>query len=196
MTPKNKAQLIGALNPKAWDALIPHGPIVINDYLVELCVADAVKSASAGIADKNLKKQGVALSGKIASRATQGMLASWEDGDDICPPWPWPKKWPFPFPPKDLMSSFTPIPDPWVPWKIATLEQAELASTFIELSSLTMEKDFNTEIKGLAVSVAQGVSSQFADEVEKCGTVPREHWGGGGPKPHGIAAKTAETIVG
>jgi hypothetical protein len=197
MLPKNKAQFIGWLRPEAEDAINPHGPLAINDHLVELFVADAVKSVAAGIADKNLKKRGVALSSKIAAKATQGMLASWDDGGDICPPWPWPRKWPFPWPPKNWMSDMTPIPDPWTSLNLNSVEQTELVATLVALSSLTMEKEFNTEMKGLATSMAQGISSQLADEVEKCGTVPRKPWGSGpGPRPKGVVGGLVSEPIG
>ena len=59
-----------------------------------------------------------------------------------------------------------------------------------------MEKDFNVEIKGLATGVAQGISSQLADEVEKCGTVPRKPWGGPGPRPKGVVGTLASETIG
>jgi len=168
---KSKAEFIASLNPAAYDAIHPHGPLFVNDHVIELFVADAVKTVSKNINNKNLQKQGIALSGKIAGKAAHGLIAGWEDGDDLCPPWP------RPFP----IGWF--IPSYLAPVKVSDVEQVELVSTLIALSSFTMEKEFNQEIKNLASGIAGGISSKLADEVEKCGTVPRPHWGGGrGPR--------------
>ena len=193
LTAKSKAEFIMAMNPKSVDGIIPMGPKVINDHMVELLVADAVKTASSEIADKNLQKRGIALSGKMASKAASGIIASWEDGD-ICPPIPWPKKLPhpFPFPYKDMLPSYG--PDPILPFSVKGLEQAELVSTLLLLSTLTMEKEFNKEIKGLASGLAGGISSEFGDEVDRCKTPYRIHWGGP-PRPHGVQKTFNSKVV-
>jgi len=179
---KSKAEFIATLNPAIYDAIHPHGPIFVNDHMVELFVADAVKTVSQNISNKTLQKQGIALSGKIAGKATQGLLTSWEDGDDICPPWP------RPFPLGWFSSHLAPI-------KVNDVEQVELVSTLITLSSFTMEKEFNHEIKSLASGIAGGISSKLADEVERCGTVPRPHWGGKGPKPRPRGTLSENVLV-
>ncbi len=54
---RSKAQLIGTLNPKAWDALKPHTPFVFSNAHVELMVADAVKLVAGAITDKGLARE-------------------------------------------------------------------------------------------------------------------------------------------
>ena len=39
----SKADFIGMLNPKAWDAVHPHTPFVFSNAFVELSVADVIK---------------------------------------------------------------------------------------------------------------------------------------------------------
>jgi len=161
----SKADFIGSLNPKAWDAVKPHVPFVFSNAFVELLVADVVKHVGAAVTDQKLASQVLTLSKRMATQATGAVAASWEPGDDICPPWP--KPWPFPFPPPP------PPPDP-IPWEpIASAEQVELAHVLVRLSGLTTSKEFNGELKSVATQLVKGVAGRLADDFEKCGTVPR-----------------------
>ena len=106
---RSKAQLIGTLNPKAWDALKPHTPFVFSNAHVELMVADAVKLVAGAITDKGLAREVMELSRTMAKQAGGALIASWEPGDELCPPWPWP--WPGPRP--WWLDVFGPQPEPW-----------------------------------------------------------------------------------
>jgi hypothetical protein len=174
---RSKAEFIGALNPKAWDALKPHTPFVFSDPHVELMVADAVKSVGAVLADRNLGKKAFELSRQMAAQATSSMVSAWNPDDDICPPWPWP--WPGPWPWTRFSEILGPLPDPWKP--IGAAEQIELAHVLTRLSALTTSEEFNRSLRGLAVEVARGAASTVADEFERCGTVPRKPF----PRPRG-----------
>jgi hypothetical protein len=164
----SKADFIGFLNPQAWDAIKPHTPFVFSNAFVELMVADTVKRVGAAVADRKLGSKIVALSKRMATEATGSVAASWEPGDEICPPWPWPRPWPWPGP---LPWGGDPDPVPWKP--IASAEQIELAHVLVQLSGLTTSKEFNGELKSMASELVHGVSGRLADEFEKCGTVPR-----------------------
>ena len=162
---RSKAELIGYLNPKAWDAVNPHGPFLFSNAHVDLMVADAVKNASTLVADKKISKQLLALSKQMAEQSGNAVVASWEPGDDICP-WPWP--WPGPPPWLDV---FGPRPEPWK--AITAADQIDLAYSLTMLSGLTTSKEFNVSLKSAATQIARGAASTLADEFEKCGTVPR-----------------------
>lgn len=164
---RSKAQLIGTLNPKAWDAVKPHVPFVFSNAFVELMVADAVKSVAGAIANKAMAKEVLETSRTMAQTASAAMSAAWEPGDEICPPWPWP--WPRPWPWVEKAD-----PEP-VPWKeIAAAEQLELAYILTQLSGLTTSKEFNKTLKGLGTKLAGVAVGTMLDEFEKCGTVPRK----------------------
>lgn len=163
---RSKAEFIGYLNPKAWDAVIPKTPFVFSNAHVDLMVADAVKNASTLVADKKIGKQLLALSKQMAEQSGNAVVASWEPGDDICPPWPWP--WPGP----RWNEIFGPQPDPWK--AITAADQIDIAYTLTKLSGLTTSKDFNTALKSMATQVARGAASALVEEFEKCGTVPRK----------------------
>jgi hypothetical protein len=184
-TIRSKADFIGMLNPKAWDAVHPHTPFVFSNALVELFVADVVKDMAVALADRALGKKSLELSKRMAGQATKSMLASWEPGDEICPPWPWPWPWlkwgPLPDPWRE-----GPTPEPWregpypEPWKrIVSAEQIELAHILARLSGFTISKEFNANLKSLATEVARGAASRLAADFEECGTVPRKPF----PKP-------------
>lgn len=160
----SKADFIGSLNPKAWDAVKPHVPFVFSNAFVELLVADTVKRVGAAVADRKLGSKVVALSKRMATAATGAVAASWEPGDDICPPWP--KPWPWPDPP--------PPPDP-IPWEpIASADQIDLAHVLVRLSGLTTSNEFNGELKSMATELVKGLAGRLADDFEKCDTVPRQ----------------------
>ena len=181
---RSKADFIGMLNPKAWDAVHPHTPFVFSNAFVELLVADVVKDVAPALADQTLGKKSLELSQRMAAEATRSVATSWEPGDEICPPWPWPWPWgptpwwhwgPHPEPWKE-----GPLPDPWKP--IRSAEQVELAHVLARLSGFTMSKEFNANLKSLATEVARGVAAKLAADFEDCGTVPRKPF----PKPKSV----------
>ncbi|HEX4382110.1 MAG TPA: hypothetical protein VH083_04150 [Myxococcales bacterium] len=159
---RSKADLIGTLNPAAWDAVHPHIPFSFSNAHVELFVADVVKHVAAGLADKTLARTTFDLSKKMGAAATSQLSASWEPGDDICPPWPWP----FPH-----FTGGGPQPDPWV--ELNSAMQIELAHVLIHLSGLTSSAELNKDLKGIATQIARGAAGALTDEFEKCGTKPR-----------------------
>jgi hypothetical protein len=166
----SKADFIGSLNPKAWDALHPHVPFVLSNAFIELMVADVVKHAASAITDRALSKQVLGLSKKMANQAMSVMGASWEPGDEICPPWPWP--WPGPWP----FTKADPEPEPWK--GVLSANQVEIAHVLIRLSGLTMSKEHNAELISVANSIVKGVAGRLAEDFERCGTVPRKPFPG------------------
>lgn len=164
---RSKAEFIGTLNPKAWDAVKPHTPFVFSNAHVELLVADAVRSVAGAIANKAMAKEVMELSRGMAQQAGASLAAAWEPGDEICPPWPWP--WPGPWPWAELVE-----PEP-VPWKvIVAAEQLELAYTLTKLAGLTTSKEINVALKAAGTKLAGVAMGTMREEFEKCGTVPRK----------------------
>jgi hypothetical protein len=187
-TIRSKADFIGTLNPKAWDAVHPHTPFVFSNAFVELLVADVVKNIVPALADERLGKKSLDISKRMAGQASKLITESWEPGDEICPPWPWPWPWPWGGPTPNPWRQ-GPLPDPWKegphpePWKrIRSAEQIELAHVTARLSGFTMSKEFNADLKSLATEVARGAAGKLAADFEDCGTVPRKPF----PKPKGV----------
>lgn len=162
----SKADFIGSLNPKAWDAIKPNIPFVFSNAHVDLMVADVVKSVAVAITNKALSREVMDISKGMAKQACSSLVASWEPGDELCPPWPWP----FPYP--WLNDNSDPSPQPWK--RVLAAEQVELAHIITRLSGQTTSKEFNVALKGVATKLAGIAATTMIDEFERCGTVPRK----------------------
>lgn len=162
---RSKADLIASLNPKAWDVNPPQDFSFSNAH-IELMVADTVKSAAAGIVSKSLAKSAAELSKRMAVSATESMVAGWEPGDDICPPWPWP--WPGPRP----HYAQDPSPQPWK--EIGAAVQVEIAHTLVKLAALTTSKKYNKELKELGGALAADAAASLAADFGRNANVPRK----------------------
>lgn len=177
---RSKQDLIIALIPQAADAVNPHGPPGVTNAFVDLLIADVVKAISAGVASRELQRKTLAVSKQMASQAVGSMTASWEPGDDLCPPWRifWPGPRPGRFDPHPnpwkyfALEVFGPHPEPWKP--VGSAVQIELAHTLTQLAGLTTNKQFNVQLKGLATEIARGAASRLVEDFERCGTVPRK----------------------
>jgi hypothetical protein len=165
---RSKAELIGTLNPKAWDAVKPKVPFVFSNAHVELLVADVVRSVAAEIADKAIAQDVLALSQAMAKSAFAAMVAAWEPGDEVCPPWPWPSPWPGPWPWVDRGSS---DPAAWKP--VAPAEQIEVAHILTQLAGLTTSREFNAALKAAAARLAERNAPALAAAFKRCPTAPR-----------------------
>ncbi|RSK51025.1 hypothetical protein [Hymenobacter rigui] len=168
----SKIQLVGAINPAAWDALIPHSHFVFTDAHVNLLAADLVRQISTQLADTGLRERTFGVSQQMARSAASALAASWEPGDELCPPW----RWPFPHPHGlewlgQLDQVLKPQPDPWK--TLPAAEQVQLAYQLTQVASLTSEAGFSQELLHLAAGVAAAASRTMLDEFERCGTKPR-----------------------
>jgi hypothetical protein len=82
-----------------WDP--PREFLPFKNLIAAAALADATKLVTSKAMSARLHEAAGALLGRAAS----GFTKSWEDGDPICPPFP------FPFPPRP----WPPIPFPWPP---------------------------------------------------------------------------------
>lgn len=185
----SKAVFIATLNPKAWE-VVGGGPagFRFSDAHIELLVADVVRTIGGALPERKLGRKALDLSRRMAMQATQAMVLSWEPGDELCPPWRWP--WPAPWPLRDLLNdpdplSYVDVPQQALsaPWKaIASADQIGLANVLTQLAGLTMSKEFNQALKGLATEVARDAATTLVQDFERCGTVPRKPF----PKPRAM----------
>lgn len=129
----------------------------------ELLLASTVAQLSFFIANKKLAEKVFLLSKQMAESSAKGVIATWDEGDELCPPLPHPHWWV-----KEIN-----MPDP-SPWKeIASAEQIELAYLLTKFSGLTMSKEFNVALKSIATEIVRGVANSVAEDFEMCGTLPR-----------------------
>jgi hypothetical protein len=149
--------------PEAWDAIIPHGPKV-SQHLVEYMVAGVVRDIGSKIKDKELQAKLSSIGKEIATSASRGLVQGWEDGDDICPPWP-PFPWPWPWRDKE-----GPSPDPW---KVKSVEQLLLADLLVSLAEVVTDADISAQLKSVALEQVKSVSVQLVADFEKTHAAPR-----------------------
>lgn len=101
----------GLLPAEAFDFVIPHGPR-FSTATKEYAMAGVVRDIALALPDKALQKKLMSAGRSMADFASKGLVAGWEEGDDICPPYF--RHFPWPVPP-------SPDPDPY-PWLLARQE--------------------------------------------------------------------------
>src|SRR5262245_20231924 len=109
------------------------GPIfrtAISDYVV----AGLLRDISGNLQDRDLATKVHNIGKELVAGSSHGLAASWEDGDDICPPWPWPRGGPRPRG-DDLVTG--PQPDPWLEHTTPAMNDIVLAHALRQLASLT-----------------------------------------------------------
>ena len=169
--------LHGVINPDWVDGRPGQpGPIfksAITDYVVAGLLRDISRLLPATDAANNLR----AIGKELAASASGGLVAGWEDGDDICPPYPFPLPHPWQF-------VFTPQQE------ILQVEHFGPAMTTImaayalrQLAAMTTNERISGAIQQAGQSLVQGASSQLFDEY--CGTPVKPHVQ---PKQTGTAA--------
>ncbi|WP_136667390.1 hypothetical protein [Flavobacterium sp. H122] len=157
MSSKLSAQIrflmsIHAIDPKAWDAIIPHGPkysIAIREYMIAGVVRDIAKK----ITNHDIQSKLLSVGKEMVSYSSRGLVNGWEEGDDICPPiFKWPRPLPDPFP--DLTG---PQPDPWNSYVGSngdfldySSHQKQLVASLKVLSTLTTQRKLGEHLAKLA----------------------------------------------
>lgn len=147
--------------PEAWDAIIPHSPKV-SQALVEYMTAGVIRDIAAKVQDHSMQIKLLSLGKEMASASTKGLVQGWEDGDDICPPWP----------PSPLGHATREEPDP-VPWKIGAVEQVVLADLLLELANVTTHQEYSTQLKNIACAIVEGTTSHLIEDFKKSVVRPR-----------------------
>ncbi len=136
----------------------PGGPL-FSSAIVDFMLASLLREIGAKIQNQELGVAIVTLGKEMVANAATGLVNGWEDGDDICPPWPFP--WPIKL---DLQED----PDPWLERIPNSMQDLILAQAIREIASLTNNEKFSMEIKNLGEKVVQDVSGKLFDEY--CGT--------------------------
>lgn len=106
---------LGRIDPRAWDAIIPHGPVIrgsrgdkVSLNPQPLPPVDTFQFEAALVAHEVV---GLALEFDARDGGGSGLVG--QVTDDWCGT-PWPRKWPWPWPgPRPRRGVDGPQPDPW-----------------------------------------------------------------------------------
>lgn len=132
---------LGVLPAQALDAVFPHGPI-LSKATKELALAQIVRDIALQVPFKEHKARLLAIGRKQVDFASSGLLAGWEEGDDLCPPW---KPFPFPWPPSG------PLPDPWFEFE----NLLDHARSLRLIAQLTTIGDAGKELEDIAAELGR-----------------------------------------
>ena len=143
--------LIGKMNPKAWDAIIPHGPKV-SAAAREYMIAMALKGFSAELSNRAVSGRLASIQKMLVKSAGPRLVADYGD-DDWCGT-PWPKRFPFPFPEPDPFPwfSFSDVmlnPQPLPPRAL----QKEIGGYLLLLSEATSHEEAAKELQSVGNSL-------------------------------------------
>src|SRR5947209_1631616 len=156
------------------------GPIfrtAITNYIV----AELLRDISVNLHNRETSTKLHSIGKELVSGAAQGLTAGWEEGDDLCPPWPWPIGGPRPRGDEFVTG---PHPEPWLEHVTPAMNDVVLAHALRELASLTSSEKASTEIRKAGEAIMKSASSKLFDEY--CGTPVKPHVPT--PKPQATAA--------
>lgn len=161
--------LRGVLDPNTVDGGPGQPGPVLRVALADSVVAELLRDISAALRDSEFAAKVREIGKELATRASSGMVAGWEDGDDICPPY----------------RHFGPIPQPEPdphPWMEATpaINAIALAHGLRQLASLTTDLVASAGIKSVGEAIVKRAGSQLFDEY--CGTPVKPRVPGPRPK--------------
>ena len=132
----------GILPAEAYDFVFPHGPR-FSSFTKEYAMAGVVRDIAKAIPDKALQTKLLAAGRSMVEYSSKGLINGWEEGDDICPPWP-PHRIPTGGGPE-------PSPDP-IPWFVARQEGIDIYANALKviagLSKVPAAAKQLTEIAG------------------------------------------------
>ena len=131
--------------PEMWDFIVPHGPAIKSHAIREYMMAGLVRDISQQITDREIAYQVKSIGAKMVKFASAHLVNGWEDGDDLCPPWP-----PFPRP----HFSYDPDPQPWLAAEADELNPQPLpphtiASALKVLAQLTSLPEVQEQLKDI-----------------------------------------------
>jgi hypothetical protein len=148
--------------PQAWDAIIPHGPKV-SQRMVEYFAAGVIRDIATLVPDKATKQRLMRTGRDLATTVSSGLVQGWEDGDDICPPWP---------PGSGSWWGETLKPQP-LPWKVKTIEQFVLADLIASVAEVTTNETISAQLKETAFVLVRTASNQVMKDFEQTPIKPR-----------------------
>lgn len=168
--------LRGVLDPNTVDGNPGQPGPIFSTAIANYVVAEILRDISANLKDKTVATQVRSIGKELAAESSKGLIAGWEDGDDICPPYhlhfPFPKPGPGPDPWQTLVQ-LMPRPEPWLNDATPALNDVVLAVAIRQLASLTTSDTASAALKQAGETIVKGASGRIFDEY--CGTPIKPH---------------------
>lgn len=144
------------------------GPI-FRTAMADYVVAGLLRDISRLVREKDSAGTIRAIGKELAVGASGGLVSGWEDGDDLCPPYP------FPFPhPEPWQAFFTPRQEVLRVQQFGpAMTEIVLAHALRQLASLTSNERASAAIQEAGQSMVKSASSRLFDEY--CGTPVKPH---------------------
>lgn len=164
--------LRGVFDPNTVDGGPGQPGPIFRTGIADYVVAELVRDISVNLQDRDLGTKLHNIGKELVSVSSQALTASWEDGDDICPPWrrhlggPGPRS-------EDLGLSLEPQPSPWLQHLTPAMNDILLAQALRQLASLTSSEKASSGIRQVGETIVKAASSKLFDEY--CGTPVKPH---------------------
>jgi hypothetical protein len=178
--------LRGVLDPNTVDGNPGQPGPIYRNAIANYIVAEILRDISSNIKDKTLATQIHTIGKELVTESSKGLVAGWEDGDDICPPYlnfPIPKPGPGPDPWQQFLQ-LTAHPEPFLDQATPAVHDVVLAIAIRELASLTTNEKASAALKQVGETIVKGASTRIFDEY--CGTRVKPRIPA--PTPHRTAA--------
>ncbi len=159
--------LRGVLNPDWVDGGPGQPGPILRVAVADYAVAEVARTIGQNLSNRELGTKLQTAGRELAQESSRGLVSSYDEGDDICPPWYWGRPVPHPHDPGPL-SFLEPDPHPWLQHLTPALNDVLLATALRQLASLTTNAKASAAMKEIGEAVVKGASSRMYDEY--CGT--------------------------
>jgi hypothetical protein len=154
----DKAALVRAILHPEWVEGGPGrpGPPQLSPAATHCLLAGLVRDIAAGVSDSGVAEDLRAVGRKMAERAADGLVAGWEEGDELCPPWRWPfpPRGPLPDPWLSRLTVFGPLPDPWLKRPDARAQDVMMGIALLQIAPLMPDEELGGHLKDLGGQLA------------------------------------------
>jgi hypothetical protein len=157
------------------------GPI-FRRAIADYAVAEILRDISLNLQDRDLGKQVHNIGNELVTSASQRLVAGWEDGDSLCPPY----KHPFPrFVGEEITALLTnPASGESLEHVAPAMNDMVLAHALRQMASFTANEKSSHAIRQVGETIVKSASSKLFDEY--CGTPVKPH--APAPRPKVTAA--------
>lgn len=169
-----KMSFLQVLEKRDWIDGGPHPMYRVSSAMYEVMLAQVVRNIAPLLQNRMFGKQLHELGHEMVRQASHGVVAGWEDGDDICPPWRGPHWWQFGTVPDtapalggeglDLQASALLDELP------GGVRDVALATAIRAAARLTSDEKSSAALKALGEQIVEGVAGKSALFDDYCGT--------------------------